>query len=115
MPKGKVPEAGMEYLRKLRDVKYNETIFELIAKQFELAKLDEARQGAVIQVADVAVPPDKKSSPHRALIVVLMTLVALVTSALWTLASERWKQLLLDPEKSSRAQILRKLLFSKQQ
>ena len=65
MPKGKVPEAGMEYLRKLRDLKYYETIYELIAKQFEMAKLDEARQGAVIQVADVAVPPDKKSSPPR--------------------------------------------------
>ena len=47
VPKGNIPEAGMEYIRKLRDVKYYETITELIAKQFEMAKLDEARQGAV--------------------------------------------------------------------
>jgi len=43
VPKGNIPEAGIEYLRKVRDVKYYETIMELIAKQFEMAKLDEAR------------------------------------------------------------------------
>ena len=74
----------MEYLRKLRDVKYYETITELIAKQFEIAKLDEARQGEVIQVADVAVPPDKKSSPPRTLLVLLLTLVAFVAACGWS-------------------------------
>ena len=111
--KGKAPQAGMEYLRKLRDVKYYETIAELIAKQFEIAKLDEARQGAIIQVADVAVAPDKKSSPHRVLIVILMTFIALITSALWILAAGRWKQSMLDPERYSRVQTIRKLLFNK--
>jgi uncharacterized protein involved in exopolysaccharide biosynthesis len=113
VPKGKAPEAGMEYLRKLRDVKYNETIFELIAKQFELAKLDEARQGAIIQVADVAVPPDKKSFPPRAIIVVLMTLLAFGVAVLWAHATERWEETLSDPEKQSRIQTLRDLLFKK--
>jgi tyrosine-protein kinase Etk/Wzc len=47
----------------------NEMIFELLAKQFEVAKLDEAREGAVIQVVDPAVPPDKKSFPKLSLIV----------------------------------------------
>ena len=59
----------MEYLRRYRDLKYQETVFELLAKEFEVAKLDEAREGSIIQVVDAAVPPDKKSSPHRALIV----------------------------------------------
>ncbi len=49
LPKGKIPEAGMEYIRRLRDEKYYETITELIARQFEVAKLDEARQGAIIR------------------------------------------------------------------
>lgn len=111
--KGRAPGAGMEYLRKLRDVKYNETVFELIAKQFELAKLDEARQGAIVQVADVAVPPDKKSSPHRALIVVLTTLLAFVVSILWVRASERWAESALDPEKQRRIRTLRALLLNK--
>lgn len=75
VPKGKVPAAGLEYVRKLRDVKYYETIFEILARQFEAAKLDEAKQGAVIQVVDAAVPPDRKSSPFRSLIVVIATVI----------------------------------------
>lgn len=71
MSSGRVPETGMEYLRKLRQLKYNETLFELLSKQFELAKLDEARGAVVIQVIDRAVPPERKSGPHRALIVLL--------------------------------------------
>lgn len=110
VPKGKVPEAGMEYIRKYRDVKYHETIYELIAKQFEVAKLDEARQGAIVQVADVAVPPDKKSYPPRALIVVLFSLVALVVAILATLGIERWLNALNDSETKIRIQRLSQLL-----
>ena len=73
VPKGQMTGAGLEYIRKLRDVKYYETIFEVLARQFEVAKLDEAKQGAVIQVVDAAVPPDKKSFPKRAIIVLVAT------------------------------------------
>lgn len=75
VPKGKVPGAGLEYVRKLRDVKYYETIFDILARQFEAAKLDEAKQGAVVQVVDAAIPPDKKSSPRRSLIVLGATAI----------------------------------------
>jgi uncharacterized protein involved in exopolysaccharide biosynthesis len=115
VPKGNIPEAGMEYIRKLRDVKYYETIMELIAKQFEMAKLDEARQGAIIQVADLALPPDKKSSPHRAVTVVLIALIAFATSILWVLAKSRWQQTLLDPEKKGKIQTLHQLLVKQKQ
>ncbi len=101
----------MEYLRKLRDVKYNETLFELIAKQLELAKLDEAREGAIIQVADYAVPPDKKSYPHRALLTILMTLVGFIVAGLGAIASHRWGEAQRDPETHRRVQHLRRLLF----
>lgn len=67
LPKGQVPQAGLEYVRRLRDVKYYEAIFDVLAKQLELAKLDEAREGAFIQVVDPAVPPEKKSFPKRGL------------------------------------------------
>jgi tyrosine-protein kinase Etk/Wzc len=70
VPKGRVPGAALEYLRKLRDVKYYETIFEVLAQQFELAKLDEAKEGAIVQVVDPAVVPDKRSFPKRTLIVI---------------------------------------------
>ena len=68
LPKGEVPEAGLEYVRRLRDVKYYEAIFEVLAKQLELAKLDEAREGAFIQVVDPAIPPEQKSFPKRGLV-----------------------------------------------
>ncbi len=71
VPKGKITEAGLDYVRKLREVKYNEAIFEILLKQFELAKLDEAKQGAIIQVVDPAFPPDKRSFPKRILIALL--------------------------------------------
>lgn len=115
VPKGKLPEAGIEYLRKFRDLKYYETIAELIAKQYELAKLDEAREGAIVQVADVAIPPDRKSSPPRTLIVVLMTFLAFIIAVLWVFAGARWEQTLRDPEKRDKVNTLRGLLFSKKQ
>ena len=78
VPKGQMTEAGMEYVRKLRAIKYYETIFTVLARQFELAKLDEAKEGAIIQVVDPAIPPDKKSSPKRTLIVIVATFVGLL-------------------------------------
>lgn len=111
LSKGRVTESGMEYLRRYRDLKYSETVFELLAKEFEIAKLDEAREGAIVQVVDAAVPPDKKSFPPRALIVVLMTLIAFMIAVLWVIALERWVQ---SPERQARMQALRAMLFSSQ-
>jgi tyrosine-protein kinase Etk/Wzc len=68
IPKGKVPQAGLEYVRRLRDVKYDEATFEILAKQVELAKLDEVREGAFLQVVDPAMPPEKESYPNRGLL-----------------------------------------------
>jgi uncharacterized protein involved in exopolysaccharide biosynthesis len=113
VPKGKIPEAGMEYIRRLRDVKYYETITELIARQLEVAKQDEARQGAIIQVTDVAVPPDKKSSPHRAIIVLLITLIGFVTAVLWVFAQARWSQTVRDPVNKQKLQTLGMLLINR--
>lgn len=71
VPTGKVPQTGLEYVRKLRDVKYYETMFELLSKQYELAKINEAKDSSMIQVLDKATPSDRKSAPKRALIVLL--------------------------------------------
>lgn len=68
VPLGKIPEAGVEYVRSLRNVKYYETIFEMLAKQYELAKIDEAKQSSLIQLLDKAVPAERKSKPRRAFI-----------------------------------------------
>jgi uncharacterized protein involved in exopolysaccharide biosynthesis len=65
-----------DYVTKYREYKYQETLFELFTKQFELAKVDEAREGAVIQVLDLAEAPEKKAKPKRAIIAIFATFAA---------------------------------------
>ena len=113
MPKGQVSQAGIEYVRKLRDVKYYETIFEILARQFELAKLDEAKEGALIQVVDPALVPDYKSAPKRALITVIATIAGLFIGIFVAFFREGMERLRRDPEQSERLSILRKALWSK--
>jgi uncharacterized protein involved in exopolysaccharide biosynthesis len=89
MSAGRVPEIGVEYLRKLRQLKYNETLYELLVKQYELARLEEARDSAVIQVIDRAVAPETRSRPRRTLIVILATAAGFFLSCLIALILER--------------------------
>lgn len=65
VPTGTIPKIGVEYVRSVRNVKYHETIYELLAKQFELAKIDEAKESTAIQVLDKAVPAERESKPMR--------------------------------------------------
>jgi len=64
------------YVERFRDYKYKETLYDLFTRQYELARVDEAREGAVIQVVDKALPPERKSKPKKALIAVVATLAA---------------------------------------
>lgn len=64
------------YVDRFREFKYREALYEMFAKQYELARLDEARDGAVIQVVDAATPPERKSKPKKALMAVIATLAA---------------------------------------
>ena len=65
-----------DYITRYREFKYHETLFELFTKQFELAKVDEAREGALIQVLDTAQAPERKAKPKKAMIAIIATLVA---------------------------------------
>jgi len=65
-----------EYLSRYRDLKYYQALYEIFARQFEMAKLDEAREGAVVQVLDEARPPERKSKPKKAQVAVITTLAA---------------------------------------
>lgn len=114
VPKGKVPQAALEYLRKLRDVKYYEAIFEILARQFEVAKLDEAKEGSIVQVVDSAVPPDRKSSPHRGLIVIISTLVGLLLGVTIALFQAAWAGLKRHREASIKVNRIRQLLTKRE-
>ena len=102
VPKGKVPEAGLQYVRKLRDVKYYETIFDILARQFEMAKLDEAKEGAVIQLVDSAVPPDKRSFPKRGYMVLGATVAGFLAGIFLALLSAGLEKLRADPQSSEK-------------
>lgn len=107
LPKGKVPEAGLEYVRKLRDVKYYDTMSELIAKQFEMAKLDEARQGTEIQVVDVAIPPDKRSFPKTMITIIIAILGGFFVACGWCIIAEGLRSLKRNPDNRRRLDALR--------
>jgi hypothetical protein len=113
MPTGRVPAAGLEYARKLRDVKYSETIFDILARQFEVAKLDEAREGALIQVVDAAIPPDKRSSPKRSVIVIGATLLGFFVAVFVVLFQTGIQRLKGDPESAIKLQHLQRALSLK--
>jgi uncharacterized protein involved in exopolysaccharide biosynthesis len=74
VPTGNMPSTGTQYVRLMRDLKFNETLYELLFGQFQAAKIDEARDAAVIQVIEKAVPPEKRSRPKRSLMVILATI-----------------------------------------
>lgn len=107
VPASQVPESGLEYVRRLREVKYHETLFELLAKQLELAKLDEAHEGSLVQVMDRAVPPDRRSSPKRTLIVAITTLAAVFAAVAWALLAEFFRRAGTAPDGSDRLRSLR--------
>ncbi len=109
LSKGRVTQSGMEYLRSYRELKYQETIFELLAKEFEIAKLDEAREGSIVQVVDVAVPPDRRSSPHRFLIVMGATIFAFFVATFWVWLQNRLSLAFDLPENRQRLRLIKSL------
>ncbi len=83
MPVGKLPAASVEYVRARRELKLQETLLESMVRQYEIAKLDEAKEGPQLQAVDVAAPPDFKSKPARTLIVLGSGVLALILTSAW--------------------------------
>lgn len=78
MPTGSMPGVGTEYVRKLRELKFSEALYELLLKQYEGARLEEAGSSATPQVIDMALPPEERSGPKRALIMAGATMAGLL-------------------------------------
>ncbi len=110
IPRGSMQESGIEYIRKYRDVKYYETIFDLLARQYEIAKVDEAKQGSIIQVVDRAVVPDHRSFPSKLLFTLAGGFLGLVFGITWIFFREGVRRIANNPQEQERVDTLRELL-----
>jgi len=77
-----VPKSGLEFIRAQRELQYQQSFFDLLLRQYEAAKLDEAKEAAIIQVVEPAIESDRRSSPQRVLIVVLSAILGLFSGVL---------------------------------
>lgn len=98
--------AGGDYITKYREFKYFETLFELFSKQYEIARVDESREGAVIQVVDAAVPPELKSKPQKGLITALVTVVSGLLLVVFVFVRQAIRNSIADPAAAEKLQRL---------
>ena len=109
LPVGSIPAAAIDYVRARRELKLQETLLESMVRQYEIAKLDEAKEGPGLQQVDFALPPDRKSKPQRALILIASALLALLASSAWVVV-RRYTALARaqDPDSAAAWQALRR-------
>jgi tyrosine-protein kinase Etk/Wzc len=102
LPFVQVPEIGVQLAELLREVKVQETVWELLNQQYYQAKIDEARDTPTVQVLDEAVPPEIYSWPNRKVLVIVCGLLAIVLSIFYAFAREYWKRLDHSPDEKRR-------------
>ncbi|HEX4032778.1 MAG TPA: Wzz/FepE/Etk N-terminal domain-containing protein [Terracidiphilus sp.] len=88
MPKGRITQDGLDYARALREMKYREAVYELLTREYEVARVDEARQGSLVQIVDPALVPDRPSSAYRIWIAAAAFLCALPCALLLACCAE---------------------------
>jgi uncharacterized protein involved in exopolysaccharide biosynthesis len=107
VPTRQLPAVELEYLRRLRDVKYHEAVYDFLNKQLEASRIDEAKDAILVQVVDKAVAPERKSGPHRLLIVLVSAAIAFLLSCLGILLIEALRRKQQDPNDGARLAMLR--------
>lgn len=106
----KTPRTSLQYLDVVRNFKYQEAVYDILVRQFEMARLDEAKDSPLIQVLDKATPPENKSKPRRSLTVILAALVALFLATIWAFVRESLARTGNDPDQAARLMTLRNVL-----
>lgn len=104
---------GADYVGKYREFKYQETLFDLFARQYELARVDESREGALIQVVDKAAPPEKKSRPKRGVIAIGATLASELVLMIFVLLRHSWLRSAAEPRNAATMARLRRAVAIK--
>lgn len=94
-------QTGLENVKILRDVKYYQMLYELLAKQYEVARLDESKDSSIIQVLDNAVEPERKIKPGRTVIVLVCAVLFFILACGIALVSELAKAMLHYPEQAA--------------
>ena len=107
VPIESVPTAGLEYIRGLREVRYRETLFELLAKQYEAAKIDEARDALIVQRLDRAIMPERKSWPPKTALMLASMLLALLIAVSIVLMWEWLKKAKEGPHFAAQLQLFK--------
>jgi len=87
-PRAKLTQAGLDYARALREMKFREMVLELLTRQYEIARVDEARQGPLVQIVDAAAVPDRPGSLYRLWIVLAALFAALPLALAIALGTE---------------------------
>jgi tyrosine-protein kinase Etk/Wzc len=98
IPSSKVPEKSLEYIRKLREVKFHETLFELLAREYETSKQQESKTVSMIEVLDRAVVPERKAWPPRTLFVLLGFVAGGLVGIFYTIIESYMKTVMGNPE-----------------
>jgi len=111
---GRIPRAGLEYLRRWRDLRYHEALFGMLSKQYELARIEEAKAPPVIQVLDKAIALDKRSWPPRTLLVLLALLTSGVILSGAVLFKDKCARIAADPENAADLITLRSMFTGRQ-
>jgi capsule polysaccharide export protein KpsE/RkpR len=88
-----LPLFGATYSQLYQRAKIEETVFEALSKQYELAKVEEAEEIPAVKVLDPPDYPERKSFPPRTLIVLLGTFLAWLLGAVWVVGSYRWGEI----------------------
>ena len=109
-PTSEVPAASLEYLRRMRDVRYQETLFEFMVRQYEMARVDEAKQGQMIQVVDPALVPERRSWPPRTVLTLLAFILAGIIASSWVILQAAFRNRMENPEEARKILQLRELL-----
>jgi uncharacterized protein involved in exopolysaccharide biosynthesis len=91
-------------------MKYYETLYELLAKQYEVAKIDEAKNATLVQILDRAEPPERKSKPRRWLISLLLALTAGFMAVIWVFFREALSRARKDSEQLRRLRLFNRYL-----
>ncbi len=80
--------SGLDYLDAAHELAYRQTLFDLLVKQYDSARLDESKEAAIIQVVDSPVPPERRSSPRRLLIICLFAALGVLCGCSYVFLTE---------------------------